>query len=280
MADRTRRILPGILSKTYDPNQKTTSAGLNANDLAFVSFSPAKPHFLSAKISYKIEGVPISYTTTFELMPDNNMPPLSITRFPLRGTVTEDYADSYSTGVVLKTGQVLGVEMKGKHALFLLAGSEYLFNISAGSMWAHNVTKVKSLTPRFRIAKITGIDGFSRQDVAKLTDLDPATHVKINPGKQTFIVHLAKEETISAARILFPVNPAWWIQGKDYSFEAKVDGKWLSLGLGNLPVMRPVIPRKTKEIRLTLDVDKERAILQELNFIIEGEQTTGFQATW
>jgi len=282
--DTSKKILKKRLSKHYNPKAKSKAKELGANDIGFAQLAPLSKHKLYAKISYKVNGTSISYVTPFTVdtgHPRRGFVP-SIVRILLRGTPIEDYSDSYSLGIRLETGQVIGIETHHNPLPYLLAGAQYELLLSDSSVWAHGLFDAKALTPQYRIAKVTKVEGLDQGEQGKITDNNPKTQAKFTEGKHTLIFHLSKPETISHIAVFFPMAKDWWQTDRgEYTLEAKVDGKWIPLRRSKMSVMRPVTSCKTDTIRLTLDIRAQKSpYLNDVIFITGTKEPLSKRPTW
>ena len=286
VADQSKKYLKQTIKEQIDPakfaeiKRGKPEPGEEVGQMAVLNVKTGETDSLLVKVSYKLDGIPISYVAPMEIpAPEaRNYVPV-LTQVPVQGTVTADWSNTYSMLVKLRTGEIIGCEHRNNPANYLLVGAQYDFEISPGSTWGHDLRAATARTPDFRIAKLSSVSGADGGEA--LNDHKNEGAIKLDEGETVLTLNLEKEQVIQRAYIKFAAAEA----GKktpnvEHRFEAYVDGDWQLLRKGFISGMMPTIELKTNKVRLTLEVPKGGALLQEVNFITPAAIATKSEMSW
>lgn len=301
LMDPTKKHLSAPVTKkiteTKPKKAKTGKAmleSLRGNPIASVRVKKGDQAKIWVKISYTVQGVPISYSAPLIVpttMERAYIPKL--TEVPVKGTVINDNYEAYSLGILLdKTKRILACEIPKSnqaHMPYMLTGGKYSFVVSPrSSAWAHDLRAAESLTPNYRNIKITSIDGIkqkqgtSDQLIQCFTDHDESSNTSFSgQSGQQLVFHFDQKKTVDKIYVKNLPQIGKKKGGTHLTFEAKVDGEWKFMGFITQAGMFDCVPFKTDTVRLTLGQTKgKQSPIVELNFIASPSTQPLNKATW
>ncbi|MFD2158347.1 DUF6288 domain-containing protein [Rubritalea tangerina] len=279
LADPSKKYFSSIIRHTPDLNAGSMTSKDNAIPaLATFPFHVDQKATLKVKVSYQVEGIPISYVT------DMPIPALEarsyvpeLTQIPVVGTVIDDYSGSYSPNILLETGQVVGCEQRVAPAPYLLKGDTYRFMVSHGSVWGHDLRSATPLNSSKRVIKVASIQG--AKDTNTLTDNNFEKGIKLTKGSHTLTFKFDSPQTIERSYLKLDLVSSPARAEANFILEAKVGDTWTLLRKGKNTGLMPNIVHTSDTVRLTIDVHKDIE-LKEVHFIKPPNQSPQQFFSW
>jgi len=297
IADPTHKYLKKAITQKLTPpeNRKAKTsealiAELTKDSLASIHLNDGEQAKIYVKISYTVNGMPISYSAPLQIpvISERGYVP-NLTQVPVVGEVVQDYSKSYSLGIILdKTKRVIACEVSGharQNIPYLLQGQKYTFFISPrSSAWAHDLRSASPHDSDFRNAKIVSIEGVtesqpsSKKVIQLLTDHqeDDSASLKIQ-GEQTLVFHLDQPQKIDKIYLAKSASSSSK-KNQTITFEAFVHGEWKFILYNTQAGLTSCMPYKTDKIRATFS--KSQTSISELNFITNPKIKPLNKGTW
>ena len=205
---------------------------------------------LKAKVSYRCAGMKIEYVVDFDVptVVSRQYEP-ALEKIEVVGTMVADFYNSYSMGIRLSNGIGIACEQRNVPAQYLLAGQQYKFLISPGSIWGHDL----------RAAKLIGKANreISFSSPAELKDDSQSTGLVVKPN-QPLEIKLNKKANLKSIYLD-------WDETKfNHAVEAMVDGKWILISPRGNPGLRPCSAVTTDRVRILTDTP---GTLREVRFV-------------